>query len=128
MKALSLRQPWAELVMQGKKTLELRNWAVSYRGPLAIHAGKTLPVWAFRSVLEAHGFRKAFLELPLGAVVATCTLVDCVRITLDNVPPAPEFDFGDYTTGRWAWYLSDVKPLAVPVPARGNLGLWEVNL
>jgi len=61
-------------------------------------------------------------------IVATCTLVRIVRIYPDNTPPTPEFYYGDYTPGRWAWYLSDVKPLAVPVPARGSLGLWEVNL
>ena len=34
MKALSIRQPWAELIMQGRKTLELRTWRTNYRGAL----------------------------------------------------------------------------------------------
>ena len=42
MKTLSVRQPWAELIMQGRKTLELRSWMVRYRGPLAIHASRTV--------------------------------------------------------------------------------------
>jgi len=127
MKAITLTQPWATLIAIGAKQIETRSWRTFYRGPLAIHAGKTLPAWQFRSVLEAYGIH-SFMDLPLGVVVATCTLVRIVRIYPDNTPPKPEFYYGDYTPGRWAWYLSDVKPLAVPVPARGSLGLWEVNL
>jgi hypothetical protein len=71
--------------------------------------------------------------------------VDCVR-TDDIVVVAPEQLlggwmrrgdqvaisqqeelFGDYSRGRWAWLLEDIKPLAVPVPARGALSLWEWN-
>jgi hypothetical protein len=132
MKALTLTQPWATLVARGAKQIETRSWRTFYRGPLAIHAAKKLaelPSWQirrFRSVLEAYGIR-GFMELPLGVIVATCMLVDCVRITPDNVPPfgGPEFDFGDYTVGRWAWHLSDVKALAEPILAKGALGLWE---
>lgn len=40
MKALTIRQPWASLVALGVKTIETRSWSTSYRGPLAIHAGK----------------------------------------------------------------------------------------
>ena len=46
MKALSLTQPWASLVVIGAKCYETRSWATNYRGPLAIHASKGFPVWA----------------------------------------------------------------------------------
>ena len=36
--------------------------------------------------------------------------------------------FGDYSPGRWGWMLRDVRPLAVPVPARGQQGLWQVEV
>jgi len=124
MKAITLIQPWATLVAIGAKQIETRGWRTFYRGPLAIHASKRLPAWQFRDTLEAHGIH-SFMQLPLGAIIATCTLVDCVRITPDNVPSAPEFYFGDYTLGRWAWHLSNVKALDEPMPARGSLGLWE---
>lgn len=68
-----------------------------------------------------------FLEghsLPLGWVIATCELIDCVRITADNAPAEPEFSFGDYTPGRWMWHLANVKPIK-HVPVKGALGLWE---
>ena len=124
MKAITLTQPWATLIAIGAKRIETRSWRTNYRGPLAIHASKALPAYQFRSVLEAHGFH-GFYDLPFGNIVATCELIDCVQITPDNVPPAPEFYYGDYTAGRWAWHLSNVIALAKPIPAKGSLGLWE---
>ena len=37
-KALTVRQPWAELILRGRKPFELRTWRTKYRGPLVIHA------------------------------------------------------------------------------------------
>lgn len=87
MKTLSLTQPWATLVAIGEKRIETRSWATNYRGPLAIHASKGFPRWAvelaltepFRSTLATAGV-KQLADLPTGAVIATCTLVDCLRI------------------------------------------------
>ena len=42
MKALSICQPWAELVLQGRKTMDLRTYTTRYRGPLAIYASQTV--------------------------------------------------------------------------------------
>ena len=39
MKALTIHQPYAELIRRGEKVIENRTWPTSYRGPLAIHAG-----------------------------------------------------------------------------------------
>lgn len=90
--------------------------------------------------------------LPLGAVVATCTLVDVVPIgQVRDISPtlsppwywidprhsiaadgrythgarSDQFDFGDFTPGRYAWLLADIVKLDEPVPARGRQGLWE---
>lgn len=80
-------------------------------------------------------------SLPFGAVLSSAKLVDCVAIAhrwqeqliqqRDNrwfvSPPitSPEYAFGDYTPGRYAWLLDDVQPLPEPIPARGQPGLWE---
>ena len=40
MKALTIKQPWATLIMQGDKRFEFRSWQTKYRGDLLIHAGK----------------------------------------------------------------------------------------
>lgn len=166
-KALTLTQPYASLVVIGVKRIETRSWSTSYRGPLAIHAGTGLgPVGGkkglsalcaqpvFFRALEPH-FRVEHRamgsfggsidtieadDLPLGAVVATCTLVDVVPTDLWRpvthgdrtwqVPPgnmSQEYAFGDYTPGRFAWLLANVKALPAPIPVKGALGLWDLD-
>lgn len=76
--------------------------------------------------------------MPLGAIVATCELVGIVpteyikarkiiRLTGydDWLWTEQENAFGDYTPGRYAWLLSNVRALETPMPARGAQGLWN---
>lgn len=150
MKTITLTQPWASLVAVDAKHIETRSWQTSYRGPLAIHAAKGLgPVGGMRGLqalctseffypaLYVHIDRAA--DLPRGAIVATCELVDCVPTTyIKNVKiiqrrqdlPAwlwteQEKAFGDYADGRWAWLLANIVILPKPISAKGALGLWE---
>lgn len=148
MKALTLTQPWATLVAIGAKRIETRSWKTPYRGELAIHAAKglgKLSKWRFismldeepfKSVLKAHfgEYRAPYFphpmlnNLPGGAIVATCTILDCFAITTsfaDNAISSQERAFGDYTPGRYAWLLANVQKLETPIPAKGALGLWE---
>ena len=149
MKALTLTQPWATLVAIGAKRIETRSWSTRYRGPLAIHAAKKYPYEA-RHFTTEHVCYEAIGGnglgwtpiLPLGAVVATCNLIDCVQMRVMNygldAQPAGilgpytemlngchEREFGDYAPGRYAWILRDIKRLSKPIPAKGMLGLWE---
>ena len=141
-RALTLLQPWASLVMHGAKSIETRPSRTWYRGYLLIHAARTFPGWArdlckqepFATVLSAGGYadpasgRVDPALLPLGAILAICNLKHCVRIgTLGvDLPPAePERSFGDYTVGHYAWILRDVQKLPAPIPAQGCTGLWE---
>ena len=131
MKALSLRQPWASLVAAGSKRYETRSWATAYRGLVAIHASARWQA-ADRALCEIgfwaeclHIPRGRWQELPLGAVLAICTLADCVPVeNLRPGPVEPECFFGNYAAGRYAWRLEDVRLLPQPVSARGSLGLW----
>ncbi len=129
MKALTLTQPWASLVALGHKQIETRSWSTNYRGALYIHAAKGFPRWARDFAGEAQAGGRLPAELPLGVLVATARLVD-VRPTDD---PALELSslerrFGDYHPGRFAWLLEDIEPLAEPIPWRGALGLFNVQL
>jgi hypothetical protein len=149
MKALTLTQPWASLIPRGAKRIETRSWGTTYRGPLAIHAAKGFPRWAqdlcfqptFTRALwpdEPHDMTpqeiaQLVAELPRGAMVAVAVLplVRSIDIALraevlaQTLTPN-EIEFGDYTSGRSAWFLEDVKPLAEPIPCKGALGLWDV--
>ena len=133
MKALTLTQPWATLVAIGAKRIETRNWSTPYRGRLAIHAAKGFPKDAralclkepFKRVLMAASI-ESLADLPLGAVLATVQLVDCVPTgQVRSRLSSEEYAFGDYSTERWAWLLDDIQPLDIPEHARGSLGLWD---
>jgi hypothetical protein len=145
MKGLTMTQPWASLVAIGQNTIETRSWSTRYRGPLAIHAAKGFPADAralclaspYREVLAAAGYDDA-RALPTGAVIAVAELEDVLafdrgslsatreRVRQGELPPH-EADFGDFSAGRFGFVLRDVRKLREPVPARGMLGLWEVN-
>lgn len=86
MKALSLTQPWATLVVTGEKKIETRSWKTPFRGLIAIHASKGFPGWAqetafydnqFKTSLLAHGFN-TLGELPLGAIVGGAEIKTCL--------------------------------------------------
>lgn len=148
MKAISLTQPWATLVAIGAKRIETRSWATSYRGPLAIHASMGYPRWA-RETCEEPAFARALGHLDpagllRGYILATAVLVDCVSTDhaisgrfegrpgclllsprAEYTVGPDEYEFGDYSEGRWAWILEDVKPLSGPVRARGFQQLWN---
>lgn len=150
MKALTLTQPWATLMAIGAKRVETRSWFTAYRGIVAIHAAKKFPADC-KNLCYAEPFKSALgfprdadllwrppepvwvkeakqvLDgLPLGKVVAIATLTDCV--STDRFTPTPrERQFGNYDPGRFAWIFSDIIPFETPPPARGALGLWDLN-
>lgn len=138
--ALTFRQPWASLVALEAKRIETRSWQTSYRGWLAIHAGKTLPKTE-RLLCEQVPFRTALLrdtaldptyplaaQLPRGCIIAIARLDSCQPTETIEWPGEPERSFGDYAPGRYAWYLSHIHRLLQPIPARGTLGLWRIEM
>jgi hypothetical protein len=128
-KALTLTQPWASAIALGYKHVETRSWQTAYRGPIAIHAAKGFPSWAKDFARTERGCgRYPDGSIPLSAVVATANLVRIERT--ENV--ADELSglerlYGDYSWGRFAWFLEDVRALPEPIGCRGALGLWNVD-
>jgi hypothetical protein len=127
MKAISIRQPWADWVIQGRKTLELRTWMVSHRGPLAIHASQTIN----REACRVHGIDPQSLNT--GAIIGTVELLEIVRLDESSFvnqqekhlaagffkPPKPEETL-------FGWKLANPKPLPKPIPYRGRMGLFSI--
>ncbi|WP_084605121.1 ASCH domain-containing protein [Desulfonatronum thioautotrophicum] len=66
--ALSIRQPWVELILPGRKTIEVRSWPTSHREPLWLHAGMTRE----RGLLQRFGLDEQ--QLTFGALVGRCEL------------------------------------------------------
>lgn len=138
MKAISLLQPYASLIAVGAKKYETRSWKTNYRGLMAIHASKGWnPIQ--RSLLAKEVFQKSLSSLaknqeiitkehlPFGSIIAYCELIDCIPTTeLNPNQIANERYFGDFTPGRYAWLLADIRQIE-SIPAKGKLGLWDVN-
>jgi activating signal cointegrator 1 len=127
MRAISLWQPWASAVALGVKRVETRHWSTNYTGSLVIHAAKR---WtrAEREFAEIeHTLGRLPPRLPLGALVATCTLMGC-RLTQDVSYQLGSIErmYGNYEFGRFAWFLTDIKPFAEPIPWKGAQGFFNV--
>jgi activating signal cointegrator 1 len=116
MKALTVCQPYAELIARGEKRIENRTWPTSYRGPLFIHAGKS-KAWLDQE--------RRFPGMAFGALVATAQLVACLR--LDGAWPIKwrHLQDDEHANGPWCWILDDVQRIE-PFEMRGAQGLWEV--
>jgi hypothetical protein len=133
MKAITIWQPYASLIILGEKRYETRSWKATHRGTLAIHAGvkdnMALRILCgqepFKSILAAHGIPD-FDALPRGCVLGTVTLEDC--IITDLLPPDAltecEQSFGDFSPGRYAWRLSNPTPLVVPQKVMGGRSIF----
>jgi len=118
MKAISIRQPWAWLIVHGYKDVENRTWSTKYRGPILIHAGKTLDS-AFDELRRE--LREDFdihiplhKEIPRGGIVGQATIVDCVT----------DYD-SDFFSGPYGFVVEDAEPLPFK-PRRGRLGVFEL--
>lgn len=127
MRAISLWQPWATAIAIGIKRVETRHWHTSYTGPLAIHAAKRWGPQEREFASIEHALGRLPKRIPLGAIVATATLVECRR-TEDVVQSlgAIERMYGNYSPGRFAWVLADVVALQTPIAFRGAQGFFNV--
>jgi len=138
MKAITLWGPWAHLITLDLKHYETRSWGTKYRGLLAIHASKKIvPLNDSLRALTLNQRRYVndkiclkysdYRSMPAGAVIAICSLVDCVEITASFISKLNwlEKACGDYTLGRFAWVLEDVRAISEPIPIRGKQKLWE---
>lgn len=113
-RALTIRQPWAWAVIYAGKDVENRSWETSYRGTLIIHAGKGTDRDGI-AFLRSRGISVPPEALAGGAVLGTVQLTGCVTGS-----PSPWAEAGEFH-----WTLVNPVPLAVPIPAKGKLGLWK---
>lgn len=124
MKTLSIREPYASLILSGVKKIETRSWKTNYRGELYIHAslGKSSP---------SPEVMKLVLYTNPGYILCKAMLVDCIYMTKEYVEQMKkdnptEYLCGDYQEGRYAWVLDDVEPVE-PILVKGHLGIWNYD-
>ncbi len=128
MKALSIKQPWADMIAQGTKTIELRSWATKFRGRfLIVSSLKPDEMKVFKNTIHPKlgtwcedGEYDSFHHL--GAAICTAELF---KVT-DFEPSHCEAAVCDFYTDLKAWHLRDIKQVR-PVKIKGKLSFYEVD-
>ncbi len=138
MKVLTVRQPWAHLIMHAGKDIENREWPTNIRGRVAIHSSAKLDweEWMEAELAlcamdksgvlpeailisrprDTYKFKSQPEGIVLGSILGTVEIVDCV---LSSESP--------WFFGRFGFVLRDPRPFERPIPAKGALGFWEWN-
>lgn len=104
MKALSIKDPWASMILQGEKTIETRTWKTNYRGELVICVSK-------KPISPLSGF-----------AVCIVNLVDCRPMTKEDI----EFAKCDIYPNAYSWVLDNVRKIEI-FPVKGQLGLLNID-
>ena len=143
-KAITILEPWASLIACGAKKVETRSWPTKYRGPIAIHAAKSIKAWHLNYAQEEPFWSALAMQHNItqgkngirynpGCVIAIAELKYCLKINESHVHYLKEdqangvnneYAFGDYTLGRYAWVLANVRRIE-PIPAKGLQRIWN---
>ncbi|WP_428325818.1 ASCH domain-containing protein [Nitrosopumilus sp.] len=124
MKCLSVSQPFADLIILGKKTIELRKWNTNFRGELLIHA----PIKIRKEDCKRLKINR---KLVTGAIVGKVEIYDVKKYDSQNrVKVDQKFHFAskNFHDRTFGFLLKNAKSFRVPIPYKGQLGLFDVKL
>ena len=124
---LSVRQPWASLLLTGEDWCENRSWTTHYRGPLWIHASSKIDEDECRLLgIDSR-------QLVTGAILGVVEVVDVV--TIDQMPTRQaeliethhlDSVFGpEFVVGEFCWIVTNPRGLRKPIAVKGKLNLWR---
>ena len=124
MKCLSVCQPFAELIVQGKKTIELRKWNTKFRGEFLVHAAK--------NILEEDCKRMKISPktVTTGAIIGKVNLVDVKKYESDkelNKDKKKHHSISNNTKNKYGFILENPKKLRVPIEYMGKLNFFEFH-
>ena len=126
MKVLTIREPWATLIIEGYKKYEFRSWKTNYRGKILIHAGLSL------EKNNSKKFESYNLEYSKGEIIGEAELVDCILVDeifneeLLKINPVVYRQSNHSMV--YAWKLENIKKYETKIPVKGKLGLWNYEL
>lgn len=121
MKALTIKQPWASLIVNEYKKYEFRSWKTNYRGKVLIHAGLSKENDIINKVQSYN------LEYINGAIIGEADIVDCIPVDKEfdqNLKQIDSIVYGNDHVGNYAWKLENIKKYDKPIYVKGKLGLW----
>jgi hypothetical protein len=120
--ALGIRQPWAELILRGVKTIEVRSQDTKVRGAVYLYSSKK-PADVEPAVAAAREYGIEPDELPMGVIVGTVDIVDSAPCRPADA--AASCVPGSYLTGRFGWTLANPVRFDEPLTVRFlPYGVW----
>lgn len=124
MKCLSISQPFADLIVSGKKIIELRNWNTNYRGEFLIHAPLKIRI-------EDSKRLKINKKFVTGAIIGKAQLYDVKKYnSAKEIHSDQKFHFASkkFQNKMFGFLLKNAKPFRIPIPLKGQLGLFDVDI
>ena len=110
-RALSIRQPWAELILRGKKRIEVRSRPTNIRGPMYLYASLTRGADDVKCRVSTG---RTWEELDRGKLVGIIEITDCRELReTDSRAAGFRIDFDP--TGSFAWLVKPIRRLAKPI-------------
>ena len=140
MLTLSLRQPYASLIIHGLKKFETRSWRpgernrrILERDGLLIHAGQNKKSAPLMGMPPFSNYLSQIGTMQYGFIIGRCRVGRIIRTEewLKEFQPRPgspwfeEWAFGDFHPGRYAWEIIEPEVFATPIPCRGKLSLFD---
>lgn len=122
MKVITLKEPWASLVVQGFKKYEFRSWKTNYRGKVLIHAGK--------SKEDVDRFKNYNLDISSGEIIGEAYITDCIFVSEEFDKRLRKCDAIVYEhnhVGLYAFKLENIKKYTKKIKCRGQLGIWNYS-
>lgn len=125
MKVLTLKQPWATLIIEGYKKYEFRTWKTNYRGEVYIHAGKGIDKDALKRLESLN------LKYPQSKILGKVVIEDCLELNDElnsKISKENPLVYGNKQHREgYAWKLGKVTKVNIEEEINGKLGLWEYN-
>lgn len=123
MKVITLKQPWATLVIEGYKKYEFRTWKTNYRGEIYIHAGKGVDKEAIKRLESLN------LKYPKSKILGKVVIEDCLELDSKlnyEISKENPLVYGNKRDRKgYAWKLGKVTKVDIKENINGKLGLWE---
>ena len=125
MKCLSVSQPYADLIVQGKKTIELRTWNTKFRGEFLVHA----PFKIKKDACKRLGIDET--KLRTGVIIGKAEIYDVKvynSVTELKADYKKHFATEEFLRHKYGFLLKKPRQLRVPIPYKGSLGFFNVDL
>ena len=124
MKTLTIKEPYATLIIEGHKKYEFRSWKTNYRGKILIHAGKNIETDML------YRFKEYNLSYSKSAIIGEAEITDCILVDKqfnEQLRKQNKVVYGKSNhVETYAWKLDNIIKYPKPITnIKGKLGLWN---